>query len=430
MHRRLGWVLVALLVLGGAALAYALSPSAIAAITPPAPASFDQVEVKRGAELARLGYCNTCHAVKGSQPYAGGYAIETSFGTIYSTNITPDPSTGIGRWSQEAFARSMRQGLDREGNHLYPAFPYTHFTRLSDPDIKALYAFLMTRNPVHKPAHENDLPFPLNFRPILAGWKLLFFDEGRYQPDPLASEAVNHGGYLVEGLGHCGACHTPRNLLQAEKTDAFLRGGQAEGWTAPAIAGAMPAPKPWDAAALKTYLVGGFAMDHGVAAGPMQPVSQNLSEVPQSDVDAIVAYLLPQMQQSAANTSQPAATASKESGQAGEGAALYAGLCARCHEVNHPARYSQGLNLADSTTLHEASGRNFVNILLAGVQPAEGRAGPFMPPLAGSLTDGQIVALGDYLRQEKAGAKAWDDLGQTISDVRKTARRADAQPQN
>ncbi|MEX6506702.1 cytochrome c [Jiella sp. M17.18] len=426
-------IVAVIVILAAAALGYALSPSAIAAIQPPAPASFQQAEVKHGAELARLGDCNTCHTVKGGAPYAGGYGLETSFGTIYSTNITPDADTGIGRWSEAAFARAMRQGLDREGDHLYPAFPYTHFTKLSDPDVKALYAFFMTRTPVKKAARDNDLPFPLNWRPVLAGWKLLFFHPGRFQPDAKASDQVNHGAYLVQGLGHCGACHTPRNVLQAEKRDDFLEGGEAEGWTAPAIAGnAMPAPKAWTQTALKDYLTGRYAKDHGVAAGPMQPVAQNLSEVPQSDVDAIVAYIHPGMRQGNAQpaNAQASAAASGSSGQSGQGAAIYAGLCARCHEQASPSRYSEGLNLADSSALHEASGRNFVNFVLAGVQPPEGRAGPFMPPLAGSLTDGQLTALADYLRQAKAGLKPWDDLKDTISSVRKTALAAEAQPQS
>lgn len=424
------WTVIVVLILAGAAIFYALSPREIAAVQPPDRGSFTAAEIGRGEDLARLGYCNTCHTVEGGRPYAGGYAIETAFGTIYSTNITPDAETGIGRWSEAAFARAMRQGLDREGRHLYPAFPYNHFTKLSDADIRALYAFFMTRPPVRQEDRENDLPFPLNIRPILAGWKLLFFRPGRFEPDPKASEIVNHGAYLVEGLSHCGACHTPRNLLQAEKPGSFLRGGEAEGWYAPAIAGDTDAPKPWSAAALKTYLTGGFAKDHGVAAGPMQPVAENLARVPAADVQAIAAYLQPGMRQSEGDP-KPAA---KQGGGAAsdlvkEGEALYGGLCAACHEAETPARYAQGMRLDDSTSLRTLDGRNFVNFLIEGVQPPEGAPGPFMPPLAGTLTDHQIVALAAFVRQRYAGLPAWQDLQGTIDAVRKTALRADAEPQ-
>ncbi|MCE7030187.1 c-type cytochrome [Jiella avicenniae] len=421
--------LVVIVVLAGAALAYALGPSAIATVERPMPESFSGAEVKRGAELARLGYCNTCHTVRGGDPYAGGYAIETSFGTIYSTNITPDEETGIGRWSQEAFSRSLREGLDREGHHLYPAFPYTHFTKLTDQDARALYAFFMTRTPIRRSPRENDLPFPLNWRPVLAGWKLFFFDSGRFEPDGNASDTVNHGAYLVEGLSHCGACHTPRNFLQAEKRDDFLRGGEAEGWTAPAIAGDLPTPKGWTEAGLKSYLTGSFTADHGVAAGPMQPVAENLAAVPAADVEAIAAYVLPKMRSGAGKLAPAAATSEQGGNGNDEGRVLYAGLCASCHEASSPARRAHGMNLADSSALNEATSRNFVNFVLAGVQPPEGRAGSFMPALAGSLTDEQLTVLAAYLRHAKAGLRPWDDLGKTISNVRETMRRADAEPQ-
>src|SRR3984957_15818697 len=202
--RIIAGVFAALLIGGGvAAFAVAWRP-AIAAIEPPAPQSFDSALVRRGRDLAAIGNCNDCHTVSGGQSFAGGLPGPTPFGIVYSSNITPDPETGIGRWSEAAFRRAMRSGVDRDGQHLYPTFPYDHFTNVTDADDGAIYAYLMTRPPVHAPARDNQLSFPLNQRVVVAGWKLLFFHRDNYQPDSTKSEEWNRGAYLVEGLAHCG----------------------------------------------------------------------------------------------------------------------------------------------------------------------------------------------------------------------------------
>src|ERR1700760_1776841 len=226
---------------------------AIAAIDPPAPQSFDPALVKHGRELATLGNCSDCHTLRGGKDFAGGFSGPTPFGTIYSSNITPDPETGIGRWPEAAFRRAMRSGVNRDGQHLYPTFPYDHFTNVSDEDDAALYAFLMTRTAVHAPARENQLPFPLDQRVVVAGWKLLFLRRGSYQPDPSQSAEWNRGAYLVEGLAHCGACHTPRNGLGAERPNAAFAGGDVDNWQAFAINAKSPAPIPWTTDALYSY---------------------------------------------------------------------------------------------------------------------------------------------------------------------------------
>jgi mono/diheme cytochrome c family protein len=245
----------------------------------------------RGSELSLIGNCNTCHTNDGGAPYAGGRPIPTSFGTIYSTNITPDPETGIGRWSEESFLRAMHEGIRRDGAHLYPAFPYDHFTKLSADDVRAIYAFLMTRDPVRAETPANDLAFPFNIRALLAGWKLLSFERGEFRPDAAQTAEWNRGAYLAGGLAHCGACHTPRNMLGAEKRGQLFSGGEIEGWHAPALNAASPAPTPWSAEQLMTYLRDGFVERHGVAAGPMQPVANNLSRVSAQEVNAIATYL-------------------------------------------------------------------------------------------------------------------------------------------
>src|SRR5579863_1874825 len=256
-----GAAIVALI--GGAVAAFAVAwRPAIDPINPPAPQSFDPALVKRGRDLAAIGNCSDCHTAPGGKNLAGGFAVPTPFGAIYSSNITPDPDTGIGRWSEAAFQRAMRSGVDRAGHHLYPTFPYDHFTNVNDEDDRALYAFLMTRAAVRAPERANDLAFPFNQRFVVAGWKLLFLHPGAYKADPAKGAEWNRGAYLVEGLAHCGACHTPRNALGAERSAASFSGGGVENWQAYAINANSPAPVPWDAAALYRYLRQGFDPDH------------------------------------------------------------------------------------------------------------------------------------------------------------------------
>lgn len=192
-----------LLIAAGYALAW--HPSIPPTTTPQ---TFAPTQIARGAELAAVGDCAVCHTAQNGRPYAGGRGVPTPFGTIYATNITPDPQTGIGQWSESAFRRAMRDGIDREGNHLYPVLPYPHFTRASDEDISAMYAFLMSRSPIQATTPPNNLPFPLDYRILLTGWNLLYLKPGPWQPDPAHDPAWNRGAYLVEAIGHCGACHT------------------------------------------------------------------------------------------------------------------------------------------------------------------------------------------------------------------------------
>src|SRR3977135_2666502 len=207
-------VVVALLI-GGAVAAFAIIwRPAIAAIDPPAPQSFDTALVKRGRDLAAIGNCNDCHTVRGGKDFAGGLPVPTPFGTIFSSNITPDAETGIGRWSEAAFRRAMRSGVNRDGQHLYPTFPYDHFTNVRDEDDRALYAYLMTRQPVHAPARDNQLRFPPDQRFVIAGWKLLFLRRGTFQPDKAQSAEWNRGAYLVQGLAKCRAWHNTRTALR------------------------------------------------------------------------------------------------------------------------------------------------------------------------------------------------------------------------
>jgi mono/diheme cytochrome c family protein len=433
--RTIASVIVGVLIAGAAAGFVVAWRPAIAAIEPPSPQSFDPVLVKRGRDLAAIGNCSDCHTVQGGNSFAGGLPVPTPFGTIYSSNITPDPETGIGRWSEAAFRRAMRSGVDRDGEHLYPTFPYDHFTNVSDEDDQALYAFLMTRPPVHAPDRENQLSFPLNQRFVVAGWKLLFLRRGTYQPDNTRSAEWNRGAYLVEGLAHCGSCHTPRNGLGAERPNAQFAGGDVDNWQAYAINSQSPSPVPWNTEALSTYLRQGWHPDHGVARGPMAEVVSNLSSVSESDVHAIATYMAgvfgtptpERIQHGEAVLAQvktqadPASTgtATQPSATNAAGASIYAAACATCHETSRALPYG-GVNLALSTALSSPDARNAANIVLSGVRAVEGERSPIMPGFAESMDDEQIVALLQFLRGRFSNQPAWTGVEKTVEDARRT----------
>ncbi|HEX2528876.1 MAG TPA: cytochrome c [Geminicoccus sp.] len=397
------------------------------------PGQPDPALVQRGAQLAAIGNCNVCHTAPGGEPFAGGLALPTPFGTIYSTNITPDRETGIGTWSAEAFIRSMREGVDREGNHLYPAFPYDHFTLVTDEDNRALHAYLMTREPVRYVPPPNELPFPLDNRLLVAGWKLLFFDEADHQPDSGQDEAWNRGRYLAEGLGHCGACHTPRNRLGAEQEDRHFDGAEIEGWHAYAIDQTSAAPIPWNVDSLADYLRRGWHAEHGVARGPMAPVTANLGSVDPADVRAIATYVAATMgdpgperlaraeqvrdaasgtgrlAQSADSLAVPATAASDD-----VGAAVYASACAICHESGRPLPFG-GLDLHLSTAVNGPNPQNIINVTLFGLPASEGEAAPVMPGFAGTLSQQQLVALMNHLRGSFSEQPAWTDVEERVA---------------
>jgi mono/diheme cytochrome c family protein len=417
---------VAALVAAGAAAAYAIAwRPVIAGVDPPAPQTFDAALVRRGRDLAAIGNCSNCHTARGGKDFAGGLPVRTPFGTIYSSNITPDAETGIGRWPEAAFRRAMRSGVDRSGRHLYPTFPYDHFTKVSDEDDRALYAYLMTRQPVRAPARANQLSFPLDQRFMVAGWKLLFLRDGTYQSDSTKSAEWNRGAYLVEGLAHCGACHTPRNALGAERASAQFAGGEADNWNAYAINAQSRAPVPWDADTLFAYLRQGWHPDHGVARGPMAEVVSNLSDVPDSDIRAIATYMAgvfgpptPNRRQRGAEALAKVKSPSALASQANvAGAAIYEAACATCHEAGRRLPYG-GVNLALSTALSVPDARNAANIILSGIRPVEGERSPIMPGFAASMNDTQIAALLDYLRARFSSELPWAGLEKTVADAR------------
>jgi nicotinate dehydrogenase subunit B len=402
---------------------------AISPIARPDPSVFSIATIARGKLLAALGDCAVCHTGTNGIVNAGGRPLETPFGIIASTNITPDLDTGIGAWSYPAFERAMREGIHRDGRHLYPAFPYTHFAKASDADLQALYAYLMAQQPVHATASRNELRFPFNLRPLMAGWNALFHQSETFQVDPTKSDAWNRGAYLVEGLGHCAACHSPRNTLGAEKPNAYLAGGFAEGWEAPALTSLSLAPIPWSEDELFAYLRTGESRYHGVAAGPMAPVVKELAALPDDDIRAMAVYLA--SFNAATDSSVQRALAAKleaatrVSSAAGAGARLYQGACAVCHEVGGLPLFGSRPSLALNSNLHSATPDNLIQVILHGiVKPAFSDLG-YMPAFKDSMNDMQVAELVSYLRRQFAPDEpGWADVTSAVERIRKPGNNA------
>ncbi|MGY8661089.1 molybdopterin cofactor-binding domain-containing protein [Bradyrhizobium sp. UFLA05-109] len=400
---------------------------AITPIARPDVSVYSAATIARGAELAALGNCAECHTTMGGALNAGGRGLETPFGTIYSTNITPDVETGIGAWSHPAFERAMREGLHRDGRQLYPAFPYTHFAKTSDADMQALYAYLMAQPAVRATTPTNALRFPFNLRPLLAGWNALFHQTDTLKPDPTKSEQWNRGAYLVEGLGHCSACHSPRNVLGAEQQSAYLAGGFAEGWEAPALTSLSQAPIPWSEEELYAYLRTGHSRFHGVAAGPMAPIVRDLAALPDQDIRAMAVYLGSFNDTATDLQAQNALATRLESATqvtvaASTGARLYQGACAVCHEVGGLPLFGSRPSLSLNSNLHSASPNNLVQVILHGItEPASSDLG-YMPAFKNSMSDAQVEALVTFLRKQFAPDKpAWTGVSETIARVRGSA---------
>jgi mono/diheme cytochrome c family protein len=399
---------------------------AIAPVVPPTPGSFAPELVAKGEALAGGGYCAACHTAKGGQTFAGGYAMATPFGVIYSTNITPDAETGIGTWSEAAFRRAMHEGVSRDGAHLLPVFSYDHFTKLTDDDVRALYAYFMTRSPVHAPARPNGIPFPFNIRYLQAGWKLLFFRPGRFEPDAEKGAEWNRGAYLALGLSHCGACHTPRNLLGAEKAGNAYGGAVIDNWVAPPLTTANPAPAPWTREELYEYLRTGTSVLHGTAAGPMSPVVRGLAALPDSDIQAIATYFadidkaadrLPSV---SAAVSQAMSYASVKPSEALDpDARLYTVACASCHYNTGNAPLAARPDLALNSASHLSDPSNLIQVILRGVSAEDGMPGVVMPAFGGALSDADVARIAAFLRRTRTSLPPWPDLATKIAEIRR-----------
>jgi mono/diheme cytochrome c family protein len=430
MIRRIAIVIIAASFFGLLGFVLLSWRPAIAPIERPNPASFSADPITKGEALSAAGHCASCHTRPGGEPFAGGYGVNTPFGIIYGTNITPDPKTGIGSWSLEAFTRAMREGVSRDGSHLFPAFPYNAYTELWNGDIKALYAYLMTRPPVTAKVPPNTIPFPLNIRALQEGWKLLFFRNGRYRIDPAKSAEWNRGAYLTEALSDCGGCHTPRNALGAEKVRDAYAGAVVDNWIAPALTEANPSPVPWTQEELFSYLRTGLGQLHGAAtAATMTPVIREglaLSVVPDSDVRAIAIYFS-DIDHADAHKASVEGTVRRAlddssldiSNEYDTDANLYASACLSCHYNTGTVPLLSRPELALNSALTLPEPTDFIQPILRGISNTEGAPGLVMPAYASSFTDAEVARLGAYLRRTRTSRPAWTDVENKVSAVRR-----------
>jgi len=370
-------------------------------------ATLSELEQK-GEYLAAAGGCMTCHTDDGGVSYAGGRPFETPFGRIYSTNITSDPETGIGQWSLEDFTKAMREGEAPGGKHLYPVFPYTEYAKVNDEDIAAIYAYLETIAPVNSTPPENDLRFPFNQRWTLGIWKRLFLDEGQFEPDPEQSEEWNRGAYLVEGLGHCRMCHTPRNFMGAKNESLAMTGetymdrveGKWSAWSAPNLTSADSGLAMWSVEDVTDYLKLGISDRAGVF-GPMNKVVLNSTRhLSREDVRAMAVYLksLP------ANSEDSGAPATDDVVRAGS--LQYDIHCGSCHLPTGEGAREQGPPLVGSPVVLDADPASLINITLYGgqrphISPSsewEASERIRMEPFNNKLNDEQVAAILSFIR--------------------------------
>ncbi|MDF3932514.1 cytochrome c [Pseudomonas citronellolis] len=380
----------------------------------PAPAEL----LQRGEYLARAGDCAACHTAPGGKPFAGGLPLSTPLGAVYSSNITPDPRTGIGSYAYEDFARALRQGVAKGGMHLYPAMPYTAYTKITDEDMQALYAYFLRGGveAVAQANHDSDIPWPLDMRWPLAIWNTLFHEDGVYRPNPKQSEAWNRGAYLVQGLAHCGTCHTPRGLAFQEKAldeqDAgYLSGAALGGWYAFNITSDTHSGiGGWSDAELVQYLRAGQLQGKAQAAGPMaEAVEHSFQYLRPADLQAIATYLRSVRAVSDGERKSRFAwgdAADDVIALRGEGfnpsdddgARLFLGNCASCHDWSgQGAKDGYYPMLSHNSTVGALQPDNLVQVLLSGVQRRTGDQEVFMPGFAGTLDDQQIATLVNYL---------------------------------
>lgn len=365
-----------------------LAWSAAPAMAPvsPSPSVSPQL-IAQGRYLALAGDCAACHTAPGGRAFAGGLALATPFGSITASNITPDRTTGIGAWSEAAFARALRQGISRDGHNLYPAMPYTAYTRLTDADIHALKAYIDSLAPVQQVNPANRLAFPFNIRALLRVWNLLFFSDARFATDTAKSTAWNRGAYLVEGLGHCGVCHTAKNMLGGDGPS--LQGGALLGWYAPELSGnRYSGLGAWPRQDLVAYLKTARA-PQAIANGPMlEVVEKSTSRMSDADLAAIVAYIT---DRPGSNTHAPVAAGVSYA----QGADLYQRHCAACHGSSGRGAHAMVPRLADSSSLRAPDPASLIQTVLHG-----GADGTHMPAFADRLSDRQIADILSYVRND------------------------------
>lgn len=395
-------------------------------------AQADDALIKQGEYISRLGDCSACHSIPGKPEFSGGLAIESNLGTIYSTNITPDKDHGIGNYSEQQFSDAVRKGVLPDGKRLYPAMPYPDYAKINDQDMHALYAYFMQGvKPSAEAPPETDLSFPFSQRWGMRFWNWAFTSDKPFQPIGGATAEVNRGAYLVESLGHCGSCHTPRGLGMNEKAldsgdDKFLAGGNLNGWEVPSLRG-LP---HWTEQETVDYLATGRNDKAAVGGEMTSVVEHSTSYMSDADLKAIAAYLkfiggnpaAPNPQDSAVSPTEAKLTAAKN---LSEGERLYLDNCGACHFVTGKGAPGVFPQLDQATIVNAGDPGGLIHTILAGAQQPSTAKAPStlaMPGFANRLSDDQVAKLATFIRQgwsNKADAVTADQ----VAEVRKTLKK-------
>ncbi|HZC16416.1 MAG TPA: cytochrome c [Caulobacteraceae bacterium] len=381
--------------------------------------------ITRGRYLTQAADCQVCHTAPGGTPFAGGLAFKTAFGTLYSPNITADPTTGIGTWSDADFVRAVHEGVAKDGSHLYPAFPYEAYTLLTDDDAIAIKAYLFSLPKVTAAPPPNALGFPFNQRWLMAVWSLAYNPNHRFQPHTDRSPEWNRGAYLTEALAHCGDCHTDRNLGEALDNRRKFAGAVTEGWRAYNItADVASGVGGWSDADLAQYLATGHAAGRGSAGGPMaEVVDVSLSKLTPADIRAIVAYLrtvpaigsanLPAPRPDAASEAPKVMTASYDP----RGKQIFEEACASCHSWSGVSPLTNYATLTGGRAVNDPSGNNVARTVIAGEQRKTAAGQVMMPAFGNAYSDTEIAAVSNYVTA-RFGAKGSNLTARDVAKLR------------
>lgn len=390
-----------------------LAALAASGAAPANPSQSQQDLIAKGLYLTRASDCMACHTRPGGTPFAGGREIGTPFGSLASPNITPDPDTGIGKWSDDDFYRAMHDGIGRSGEYLYPVMPYTSYTKMTRDDVLAIKTYLFSLKPVYSPRPPNGLAFPFNIRTSLVVWRELFFRPATFTPNPKRPAEWNRGAYLVQGPGHCADCHSPRNLLGATESSKGLSGGMVQQWLAPNISSdplAGIGAKSVDQIA--SFLRTGANASMGVAFGPMaEVVHDSLQYLTDADIHAIAAYL-----KAGPDRPAPAPQADATARRLKAGQALYVANCAQCHQDNGRGIAGSIPNLAGNAAITAARPNDVVVAILSGLQ-GTGNYGK-MPAFAGALSDQNVADIANYIRSAWANKAPTDATPALVAGLR------------
>jgi len=384
-----------------------LAGSAAARAQYPDKQSFEVIE--HGRYMASAADCTACHTAPGGRPFAGGGALETPFGILLAPNITPDIATGIGGWTDDQFVNAVQIGIGHGGIHLYPAMPYTYYTKMTREDVIAIRAYLDTVEPVRNLVQANQLPFPFNQREAMVGWNALYFTPGEFKPDPGKTAEWNRGSYLVEGVEHCGLCHTPKNAMGGDENSRAMQGSVLQNWFAPDLTGSRRLGiGDWTIEDIALYLKTGRNR-YDIASGPMaDAVTHSTSHLTDADLRAIAVYL----KDLSPGGSVPSQPVSAQNPAMQRGEAIYNERCAACHRVAGEGIVGLFPRLNGAPLVQQSQATSLIRVVLEGSRAAatdEAPTGPAMPSLAWQLSDADVAAVVTYIRN------AWGNAAPTVS---------------